>query len=99
VIGLDAGVLVRLAELDMEAATRPDLYDMAEDRDLADTYRCAMPDTDDTTLALRLLHLSDAWEAQYRAQPDMDPFLFLAFTEMRAAVLELTSIVRGEFGS
>jgi len=97
-IGLDADVLARLAELDMEAVCKPGLYDVDSGRDLADTYRCAMPDTDDTTLALRLLHLSDAWERQYWAQPDLDVFLLMAFTELRAAVLELTSIARGEFG-
>lgn len=97
-IGLDADVLARLAELDMEAAAKPDLYDVVCGRDLADTYRCAMPDVDDTTLALRMLHLSDVWEVQYQAEP-MDAFLFLAVMEMRAAVLDLTSIVRGEFGS
>lgn len=97
-IGLDADVLARLAALDFEAAIKPDLYDVDLGRDLADTYRCAMPDVDDTTLALRMLHLSDMWEEQYRAEP-MDVFLFLAVTEMRAAVLELTSVARGEFGS
>lgn len=95
-IGLDADVLARLATMEALAADVPDLFDMGEGRKLADTFRMAMPEVDDTTLALRLLALSDAWEADYLARSGVDLGLYLSFVDLRAAVLDLTSITRGE---